>query len=84
MTLSGGQKQRVSIARSVYADADVVLLDDPLAAVDAHVGRALLRDCVLEALAHKTVVLVSNSMHFLDSADQVGGQAYVDSSYIYC
>ena len=59
MTLSGGQKQRVSIARAVHADADVVLLDDPLAAVDAHVGRTLLRDyCVLEALAHKTVVLV--------------------------
>lgn len=39
INLSGGQKQRVSIARAAYADADVYILDDPLSAVDAHVGR---------------------------------------------
>ena len=46
ITLSGGQKQRVSIARAVYSDADVVLLDDPLSAVDSHVGRALFDECI--------------------------------------
>lgn len=46
ITLSGGQKQRVSIARAVYADADVVLMDDPLSAVDSHVGRALFEKCI--------------------------------------
>lgn len=39
INLSGGQKQRISLARAVYADADVYLLDDPLSAVDSHVGK---------------------------------------------
>ncbi|CAN0423120.1 unnamed protein product, partial [Laminaria digitata] len=39
INLSGGQKQRVSLARAAYADADVYILDDPLSAVDSHVGR---------------------------------------------
>ena len=43
MTLSGGQKARVGLARAVYADADVYLLDDPLSAVDTHVGRELFQ-----------------------------------------
>ena len=61
----------MAVARAVYADADVVALDDPLAALDVHVGRALLQQCVVEALADKTVVLVASSLHFLHLADQV-------------
>ena len=41
VTLSGGQKARLGLARALYADADVYLLDDPLSAVDTHVGREL-------------------------------------------
>lgn len=59
VTLSGGQKARVSIARSVYSDADVYLMDDPLAAVDTHVGRSLFERCIRGVLRDKTVILVS-------------------------
>ncbi|MFV0265440.1 MAG: ATP-binding cassette domain-containing protein, partial [Kluyvera sp.] len=39
MNISGGQKQRVSLARAIYSDANIFLLDDPLSAVDSNVGR---------------------------------------------
>ncbi len=44
--LSGGQKARVSLARAVYREADVYLLDDPLSAVDAYVGRSIFKNCI--------------------------------------
>ena len=71
VTLSGGQKQRVSIARAVYASADVYLLDDPLSAVDSHVGRALFEQVICGALRGKTIVLVTNALQYLPAADQV-------------
>ncbi|MEW5311498.1 MAG: hypothetical protein WDW38_003208 [Sanguina aurantia] len=71
ITLSGGQKQRVSIARAVYADADVVLMDDPLSAVDSHVGRALFEKCIRGPLLHKTIVLVTNALQYLPLADNI-------------
>ena len=46
MTLSGGQKSRLSLARAVYADADIILMDDPLAAVDMNVGNYLFEKSV--------------------------------------
>ncbi|KAG0043171.1 hypothetical protein BGZ83_011761 [Gryganskiella cystojenkinii] len=71
INLSGGQKQRVNIARAVYFDADVVLLDDPLSAVDAHVGKYLFKNCILGALAGKTRVLVTHQLHVLPQVDYV-------------
>ncbi|KAG0334412.1 hypothetical protein BG004_000426, partial [Podila humilis] len=71
INLSGGQKQRVNIARAVYFDADVVLLDDPLSAVDAHVGKYLFKKCILGALQGKTRVLVTHQLHVLPQVDYV-------------
>ena len=71
VTLSGGQKQRVSLARLVYADADVNLLDDPLSAVDAHVGAALFEQCICGVLGRKTRVLVTHALTYLPHADQI-------------
>ncbi|KAL2916409.1 hypothetical protein HK105_204165 [Polyrhizophydium stewartii] len=65
INLSGGQKQRVNLAHMVYFNADIVLLDDPLSAVDAHVGRALFDNCIQGALAGKTRILVTHQLHFL-------------------
>jgi ABC-type nitrate/sulfonate/bicarbonate transport system ATPase subunit len=59
---AGGQKHRVALARAVYSAADVLLLDDPLSAVDAHVGRALFEGCICGALAGATRVLVTHQL----------------------
>ncbi|KAH7289296.1 hypothetical protein KP509_31G069200 [Ceratopteris richardii] len=71
VNLSGGQKQRVSIARAVYADADVYIFDDPLSALDAHVGRQVFETCVKDELQNKTRVLVTNQLHFLSQVDEI-------------
>jgi len=67
VNLSGGQKQRVAIARAVYANADVYFMDDPLSALDAHVGRAVFDSCITGSLAGKTRILVTNQLHLLAS-----------------
>ncbi|KPA84125.1 putative mitochondrial ATP-binding cassette protein subfamily C, member 1, putative (ABCC1) [Leptomonas pyrrhocoris] len=71
VNLSGGQKARVSLARAVYANREVYLLDDPLSALDAHVGERVVDDCFLGALAGKTRVLASHQMHVVPKADYV-------------
>lgn len=70
-TLSGGQRQRINLARALYSDRDVFLLDDPLSAVDPRVARRLLERCVLGALRDKTVFLVTHSLAALEHCHQV-------------
>ncbi|WCJ38230.1 ABC transporter C family member 5 [Euphorbia peplus] len=69
INLSGGQKQRVQLARALYQDADIYLLDDPFSAVDAHTGSELFKEYILTALASKTVVFVTHQVEFLPTAD---------------
>lgn len=73
INLSGGQKARVSLARALYARADIYLLDDPLSAVDAHVGRHLF-DHVLGPqglLKNKARLLVTHAIAYLSKVDQI-------------
>lgn len=69
--LSGGQKQRVNLARAVYADKDIILLDDPLSAVDARVAKHIFDKCIKGALANKTVILVTHGIQFLEECDEI-------------
>ncbi|CAL4951906.1 unnamed protein product [Urochloa decumbens] len=71
INLSGGQKQRIQIARAVYQEADIYLFDDPFSAVDAHTGSHLFKECLLGALASKTVVYVTHQIEFLPAADLI-------------
>ena len=80
VNLSGGQRQRVALARACYAQADVVLLDDPLSAVDAHVGRHLLDSCICGLLAKSTRVLVTHQLHALTAA----GALFSTSAPVQC
>ncbi|KAJ7284398.1 multidrug resistance-associated ABC transporter [Mycena rebaudengoi] len=72
INLSGGQKARVSLARAAYSPSDVVLLDDPLSAVDSFVGKAILENCLLSGpLANRTRILVTHALHVLDKTDYI-------------
>ncbi|XP_064301988.1 ATP-binding cassette sub-family C member 10 isoform X3 [Phalacrocorax carbo] len=69
VTLSGGQKARIALARAVYQDKELYLLDDPLAAVDADVANHLMWKCILGVLKHKTRILCTHRTEFLEKAD---------------
>uniref|UniRef100_A0A8C3SVR7 ABC-type xenobiotic transporter n=1 Tax=Chelydra serpentina TaxID=8475 RepID=A0A8C3SVR7_CHESE len=69
VTLSGGQKARIALARAVYQEKEIYLLDDPLAAVDADVANHLMQKCILGVLKHKTRILCTHRTEFLEKAD---------------
>ena len=74
INLSGGQKQRVSIARAVYSDADIYVLDDPLSAVDAHVGKHIFEKVLHSktgVLKDKTRILATNCLTILKDVDHI-------------
>ncbi|KEH37259.1 multidrug resistance protein ABC transporter family protein [Medicago truncatula] len=71
INLSGGQKQRVQLARAVYHDTDIYLLDDVFSAVDAETGSFIFKECIMGALKDKTVLLVTHQVDFLHNVDSI-------------
>jgi ABC-type multidrug transport system fused ATPase/permease subunit len=71
INLSGGQKARISLARAIYADKDMVLLDDPISALDANVKKKIFENVLLGHLKEKTIVLVTHAVDFLSLVDRV-------------
>ncbi|XP_054158370.1 ATP-binding cassette sub-family C member 2-like [Oppia nitens] len=74
INLSGGQKQRVSLCRAVYSDADIYLFDDPLSAVDSHVGKHIMTEVFSSQtglLRQKTRILATNQLFVLPDVDLI-------------
>ncbi|KAE8419738.1 P-loop containing nucleoside triphosphate hydrolase protein [Aspergillus pseudocaelatus] len=71
ITLSGGQKQRLNIARAIYSDSDIILLDDPLSAVDADVGLHIMNQAICGLLKDRCRILVTHQLQFLAHCDRI-------------
>ncbi|CAG9327095.1 unnamed protein product [Blepharisma stoltei] len=71
INLSGGQKARICLARAVYADKDIYLLDDPLSSVDTFVATHIMNKCFLNVLSQKTRILVTHRLNILNKVDRV-------------
>lgn len=88
INLSGGQKQRISLARALYQDADVYILDDPLSAVDVHVGKHIFEKFINGAIKDKARLLVTNQLQYLPYADKIimldAGRVVVQGTYEEC
>ncbi|PZC73708.1 hypothetical protein B5X24_HaOG200327 [Helicoverpa armigera] len=85
ISLSGGQRARIGLARACYRQADIYLLDDPLSAVDTHVGKHMVSECVMGFLEKSTRILVTHQLHHLKNADKVvilsHGQVEIQGSF---
>jgi ATP-binding cassette, subfamily C (CFTR/MRP), member 1 len=85
INLSGGQKARLSLARAVYANKDLVLMDDPISALDANVKKRIFQKVFNGLLRKKTRVLVTHAVDFLHLVDKIiilnQGQIVVQGSY---
>ncbi|KAJ3138536.1 hypothetical protein HDU90_000977 [Geranomyces variabilis] len=71
VNMSGGQRARVALARAIARDADIYLLDDPCASLDAHVAKRVFESTILGVLAKKTVVMVTHQLHTLSRCDLI-------------
>ena len=71
INLSGGQKARVSLARAVYQEADVIMMDDPISALDANVRKAIFKQVFQNLLKDKTRILVTHAIDFVHLADKI-------------
>ncbi|KAI0303610.1 ABC transporter [Multifurca ochricompacta] len=71
ISLSGGQKQRVNICRAIYSGSDILIFDDPLSALDAHVGESVFNDVFLNSTSSATRILITHALHFLPKVDYI-------------
>ena len=71
VNLSGGQKARISLARAMYCDNDIYILDDPISALDAHVGKNIMHNCIIDYLKGKTRILVTHALQYTSFADRI-------------
>ncbi|ODV89922.1 hypothetical protein CANCADRAFT_98038 [Tortispora caseinolytica NRRL Y-17796] len=71
ITISGGQKARINLARAAYHYSDIVVMDDVLSAVDSHVAKHIIENCLNGVLAHATRIIATHQLHVLDYADRV-------------
>lgn len=62
---------RISLARALYSDHEVILLDDPLSAVDVHVGEHIFEHTICRSFAGKTIIFVTHQLQYLSACDQV-------------
>ncbi|XP_028650798.1 multidrug resistance-associated protein 5 isoform X2 [Erpetoichthys calabaricus] len=69
--LSGGQRQRISLARALYSNRSIYILDDPLSALDAHVGNHIFNNAIKKQLKHKTILFVTHQLQYLVDCDEV-------------
>ncbi|KAM3834515.1 ATP-binding cassette sub-family C member 5 isoform 4-T4 [Vipera latastei] len=69
--LSGGQRQRISLARALYSDKSIFILDDPLSALDAHVGNHIFNSAIRKHLRTKTVLFITHQLQYLVDCDEV-------------
>ena len=71
INLSGGQKARISLARCLYDNPDIYLLDDILSALDADIGKKIMENCILNYLKNKTCVIITNALQYLEYFDRI-------------
>ena len=71
IVLSGGQRARVGLARALYSDADIYLLDDPLSVLDSKVGYHIFKTCIIELLCDKTRLMTTHNLEILREADNI-------------
>ncbi|KAM7360228.1 red dog mine isoform 2-T2 [Cochliomyia hominivorax] len=85
VSLSGGQKARINLARAVYRKADIYLLDDPLSAVDTHVGKHIYERCINDFLSTKVRILVTHQLQYLFDVEHLllmgSGRIVAQGSY---
>lgn len=71
INLSGGQKARISLARAVYANKDIILMDDPISALDSNVKRLVFDQVFMQEMKNKTRILVTHAVDFIEEVDRI-------------